>query len=298
MNSYSTDSGQSEDRSTHDTGSREDRGSRGSRAAGFLKRFGAMYALGLTGVVALGLAVAGVIPGVVGLPTVPGVDPALLAVAAVLNSALLLAVAVAVGVALTPRVGLRSHLLAWVGGGTAPERRLREEVPLAAGVGALTFAVVAGIDLLSRPFLGGLTPTVPTDSTGAAAALVGSLPFRLLYGGVTEELLLRFGFMTLVLWALWAVARRLGDRTGAPDSGVAWASIVVAALLFGVGHLPAAATITALTPAVVAVVVGLNAVAGVGFGWLYWRRSLEAAVVGHAAFHVVLVAVSLALLAI
>lgn len=276
---------------------------RSTRAVGFLKRFGAMYLLGLTGVVALGLAVAGVLPGVVGLPTteVPGVDPVLLAVVAVLNSAVLLAVAVAVGVALAPRVDLRSHLLARVGGGVRPGRRLRDEVPLAAGVGVLSSAAVALLGVLTEPLvvrsLGAETPaaTPPVDP-GAAAALVGSLPFRLLYGGITEELLLRFGVMTLLLWGLWTVASRLGTRTGAPARGVAWAAIVVAALLFGVGHLPAAATVTALTPAVIAVIVGLNTVAGVAFGWLYWRRSLEAAMVAHGAFHVALVGVSLVLL--
>jgi hypothetical protein len=41
--------------------------------------------------------------------------------------------------------------------------------------------------------------------------------------------------------------------------------------------------------------VVLNGVPGVLFGWLYWRRSLDAAIVSHAALHVVLVAVSLAL---
>ncbi|MFC6976650.1 type II CAAX prenyl endopeptidase Rce1 family protein [Halomicroarcula sp. GCM10025709] len=72
-----------------------------------------------------------------------------------------------------------------------------------------------------------------------------------------------------------------------------WAAIVVSAVLFGVGHLPALAQSVSLTPALIARTVLLNAVAGVLFGWLYWRRSLEAAMVAHASFHVPLVVLSL-----
>jgi membrane protease YdiL (CAAX protease family) len=43
----------------------------------------------------------------------------------------------------------------------------------------------------------------------------------------------------------------------------------------------------------VARTVLLNAVAGVLFGWLYWRGRLEAAMVAHASFHVPLVILSL-----
>jgi membrane protease YdiL (CAAX protease family) len=88
----------------------------------------------------------------------------------------------------------------------------------------------------------------------------------------------------------WVLAGRRGD---APGPGVAWAAIGVSAVLFGVGHLPALAQAVGLTPALIARTVLLNAVAGVAFGWLYWRRSLEAAMVAHAAFHVPLVALSL-----
>lgn len=71
-----------------------------------------------------------------------------------------------------------------------------------------------------------------------------------------------------------------------------WAAIIVSALLFGVGHLPALATSIGLTPALITRTVLLNAIGGIGFGWLFWRRSLEAAMVAHMAFHIVLVTVS------
>jgi membrane protease YdiL (CAAX protease family) len=67
-----------------------------------------------------------------------------------------------------------------------------------------------------------------------------------------------------------------------------WTANVLAALLFGALHLPFTATIVAITPALVARALLLNGLAGVIFGWLYWRRSLEAAMVAHATVHVAL----------
>jgi membrane protease YdiL (CAAX protease family) len=60
-----------------------------------------------------------------------------------------------------------------------------------------------------------------------------------------------------------------------------WTANVLAAAIFGVGHLPATAALMALTPLVVTRALVLNGLAGVVFGWLYWRRGLLAAMVAH-----------------
>jgi hypothetical protein len=54
------------------------------------------------------------------------------------------------------------------------------------------------------------------------------------------------------------------------------------------GHLPATAAVAPLTPLLVARALVLNGVAGIAFGYLYWRHGLEAAMVGHMSAHVVL----------
>ena len=51
-----------------------------------------------------------------------------------------------------------------------------------------------------------------------------------------------------------------------------------------------------LTAEVLAFVVGWNTLAGLVFGWLFWRHGLEAAIVAHALAHVVAVAVGVGLL--
>ncbi|ELZ32418.1 Abortive infection protein [Halogeometricum pallidum JCM 14848] len=107
--------------------------------------------------------------------------------------------------------------------------------------------------------------------------------------------MLRFGLMSVLAFVGWRVT---GRRTDGPRPVVMWAAILVSAILFGLGHLPALAQSVDLTPALIARTVLLNAVAGILFGWLYWRRSLEAAMVAHASFHVPLVALSLVQVAV
>lgn len=100
-----------------------------------------------------------------------------------------------------------------------------------------------------------------------------------LYGGITEEILSRLFVMTLVAWAIG----RLSGRS-ARSAPVAVTAIVVSAVLFGVGHLPALAQSGALTTIVVVRTIALNAMGGVVFGWLYWRhwrRGLTAAMLAH-----------------
>lgn len=54
------------------------------------------------------------------------------------------------------------------------------------------------------------------------------------------------------------------------------------------GHLPVASyLIGSLNGPVVLFVVGLNATFGLLFGWLFWRRGLESAMVAHAVTHLV-----------
>lgn len=98
------------------------------------------------------------------------------------------------------------------------------------------------------------------------------------YGGITEELLLRLFGMTLIAWLLWKIFER--DKPQ-PSTLIFWLAIVAAAILFGVGHLPAAANVWALTPIVILRTITLNALLGIPFGFLYWRWGLEYAMLSH-----------------
>ncbi|TFW27701.1 CPBP family intramembrane metalloprotease, partial [Massilia arenosa] len=142
--------------------------------------------------------------------------------------------------------------------------------------------------------LGGLAGAALIALTGYLAppalqqlAATVSMPAlaRVLYGGVTEELLMRWGAMTFFAWLFW----RVFQRRAAAGAGVMVAAIAVAALGFGIGHLPAAATLLGqLTPGVIVYVVLGNATFGFIAGALYWKVGLEAAIIAHMGAHTVL----------
>ncbi|GAB6862841.1 CPBP family intramembrane glutamic endopeptidase [Haloplanus litoreus] len=257
-------------------------------SSSFAKPFGVTLLAGTPGIVALSGYIYLTTP-TTAIPT--GLSLPLFAVSAGVNSLLLLAVACLIGTYTAPRVELPSYLIDWARTGDDVWRRLRPEIRLAVGLGVIGGLLILLLDVALAPFI---AQNLPQSAIGATDATVVSVlayaPVRFLYGGITEELLLRYGLMSALTFIGWVLT---GRRSDGPGSGVMWVAIVISAVLFGIGHLPALAQSVGLTPALVARTILLNAIAGVLFGWLYWQRSLEAAMVAHAAFHVPLVALSL-----
>jgi membrane protease YdiL (CAAX protease family) len=102
---------------------------------------------------------------------------------------------------------------------------------------------------------------------------------RMLYGGIVEELLIRWGLMNLLVWLF---ARIFGEIT----TGVMWAALITSGLLFGAGHLPAYLQAGCRkTPAFYTSMFALNLWGSVIFGWLFMRYGLLAAMIAHAVFH-------------
>ncbi|WP_237133877.1 CPBP family intramembrane glutamic endopeptidase [Pseudohongiella sp. O18] len=198
----------------------------------------------------------------------------LVTLVSILQSGLLLAVAVWLGLRLAPKLGLRADAFLAAATGASvvdalrPQWRVGLLGGLAGGVGLFLFAM--------------FTPVVLSEG-GQAFSL--PLVARVLYGGVTEELLLRWGLMSLLVWLPW---RLLQGKTGEPRQAYVWFAILLSAVIFGIGHLPAvAAMLGELTSEVVLFIVGANSVFGVLFGYLFWRYGLEAAIIAHGASHIV-----------
>lgn len=98
------------------------------------------------------------------------------------------------------------------------------------------------------------------------------------YGGIDEEILLRLFLLSLLAWLIGFVWHLPG---GLPTQGALWLATVIAAVIFGVGHLPATAALVKLTPLLVGRAIVLNSIVGVATGYLFWRYGLEAAVLAH-----------------
>lgn len=248
------------------------------------RRFLALFALGLIGIVFVPL---DVIPMLRNAPP-PNLPPGAwmppfpaLVVLSLVNPTLLLALAVWAGCKCARSVALVSFVDERVTNGRPIWPRLRPALLLAllAGLGVALFTTA--LDAAFKPSMGAAWAAAEAKhahDTNALADLVTGIT----YGGITEELMLRWGFMSVVAWGIWRLTRRGLAPLGPTRM---WSAILVAALVFGIGHLPAVLTLVPLTSTVVMRTVLLNALAGVAFGWLFWRRGLEAAMVAHASTH-------------
>ncbi len=107
-----------------------------------------------------------------------------------------------------------------------------------------------------------------------------------LYGGINEEVLLRLFVMTLIGGLIAIVFRKMDQKL---PVGIFWVANILAAVLFGLGHLPTTAAIgLPMDFLVVSRAILLNGLIGVGCGWLYWKHGLESAMLGHFTADIVL----------
>ncbi len=189
----------------------------------------------------------------------------------------MIAIAAAVGTALAPRAGL-----------TAPAfESLVSGQPLPVGYSAQlvrsgVISAAAAIPFLVlyygivRPRL---DPQVVRITEGDRLGL--GFAGRILYGGIVEEILFRWGVMSPLVWIG-------GSLFGRPSSTAFWIAIIVSGLLFGLGHLPSLSNSgVQLNRRLVASSLSLNLYGAVVFGWLFWQYGLLAAMLSHALFHVI-----------
>lgn len=166
-------------------------------------------------------------------------------------------------------------LILKVAGGPPAPRSTRFLI-VAAGLGIAAGFIVVAADLLifQNGSVKPLTPRI--DATFGLRLLTG-----LLYGGINEEVLMRL-FLVSGLVYLFSLIVAKDDTL---PSRLTWTAIVIAAVLFGVSHLPFTGLLTALTPLIVVRAIVLNGIVGLLCGRLYVLFGIEAAMVAHAAAH-------------
>ena len=208
--------------------------------------------------------------------------PWLFKLLSIIQPTVLLTVAVLVGTWLADKVGLHAPAAeAAAGGGGIVERLKPQVAPGIAGGLASGIAIVL-CWVVAKPFLSAEFVSRSQEFNNLIPAAV-----RFLYGGFTEELLLRWGVMTLLVWLGW---RLLQGGKGEPKAAYFLGAIIISAVMFGVGHLPLASILAgALTAPLVIYVIAANAIVGLIAGFLYWKKGLESAMTAHASAHVVLI---------
>ena len=163
-----------------------------------------------------------------------------LALVSVLQTALLMALAVGVGLLAAQAVGMGAPRIQAALAGRLEYGLMGTLLPLSVGLGVISGALIV---LLDRYVFG---PHLPEKlrtadiTTSAWKRFLASF-----YGGFGEEILMR---LFLVSGLVWILSRFWQDANGLPAYGAYWTAIFLISLVFGLGHLPTTKAITPLTP--------------------------------------------------
>lgn len=183
------------------------------------------------------------------------------------------------------RIGLTTPILDSATKGDATSDTLRSSLPISIGLGFIASILIVGLDALFQPLL------IRELGDKANALMLTTQPaawkgfLASFYGGITEEILLRLFVMSLLAW-IGSFISKTSD--GKPTTVIFWTANILAAILFGLGHLPTVSALVPLTTLVVIRTVTLNAIGGIIFGWLYQTRGLESAMIAHFSADIVL----------
>ena len=195
-----------------------------------------------------------------------------------LQNLVLFAIAIFLGLFLSKRIGMGLPILQGVLDGKNQTKELKSIL-----LPSFSLGIIAGIliVLIGIPF----NKFIPELLNLETPVTVWKAFLASFYGGIAEEILLRLFLVSLFIWIIFKIKK---DKDGKPAVFGIWLSIILAAVFFGLGHLPATAQITSLTGIVIIRAIVLNGVGGIIFGWLYWKKGLESAIIAHFSADIVL----------
>jgi hypothetical protein len=189
-----------------------------------------------------------------------------------MENGLLFAAIISLGILLAHKVGIETPILRrWLYSGQGALPKGAFGVPVVSGVATGALILLAFYTIFF--------PRIPEWPMALEAMMPIWKPFlACFYGAINEELLARLFFFSLLIWLLRKFAREQS-----PQAGVAifWIANVIVALLFAAGHLPSAKLFMPITPIVLVAIFSINGVASLLFGYLCWKRGLEAAMLAH-----------------
>ncbi|MFO7814573.1 MAG: CPBP family intramembrane glutamic endopeptidase [Halanaerobiales bacterium] len=192
---------------------------------------------------------------------------------------LIAALAIYFGLLIGKKINLGVPILrAYTTGEKLPEDKIKSLLKFAPLMGLLFGLVIYATDLLFAPFLEEFSTSI--TASGYQFVWWKSI-LAAFYGGIFEEILMRLFALTFYAWILTWIIAKFRKEEVKENKTIIWVAIILSAVLFGISHLPALSALATLTPLLVFRTVLLNALPGIFFGWLYYRRGLENAMVSH-----------------
>jgi len=205
------------------------------------------------------------------------ITPKILLLAAV-RGLIQFAIIIFLGLLLAKRIGMGLPILQGILEGKNQTKELKSILLPSIGWGILAGILII---LMSIPF----SILIPEFQNLKISIAIWKALLASFYGGIAEEVMLRLFLVSLFVWITFKIKK---TKDGGPTVFGIWLSIILAAIVFGLGHLPTAAQITGLTGMIIVKTVVLNAIGGVIFGWLYWKKGLESAMLAHFSTDIVL----------
>jgi Type II CAAX prenyl endopeptidase Rce1-like len=200
----------------------------------------------------------------------------------VAQTAVLLAIAVVVGQWAAWKLGLGTPLIAALLTCRPAQEKTLSTLLIAFALGIVTALALMLLDRWVFAPIPSVAELIHNAESGSAKPSAWQGFLASFYGAFDEEILMRFGVLSLLALAFRTLARMRGaNRELALPTSAFWAANIVAAVLFGLGHLPATAALAPLSAALVVRAVVLNGTSGLVFGELYRRYGLEWAMTSH-----------------
>lgn len=185
---------------------------------------------------------------------------------------LLFAVVIPLGLLVARAFGLGAPYVEAALGGRAPDHSSGEMLIWSFWLGGACGALLLTIDLV-------LMPRFPALLALARKTSLWDNFAASFYGGLNEELLFRLLGLSGIVWLL---SRVWHTPSGQPTDATLWLANVIMAVVFALGHLPAArAIIGSVKPQLIGRTLVLNVPIALICGWLFWRFGIEAAIIAH-----------------
>ena len=195
-----------------------------------------------------------------------------------IQSLIIFALAIFIGLLLSKKTGLGLPIIEGLLEGKNQKNKFKSILLPSVILGLIAGVLIILLDIL----FGSISVEMAEVETKIAPWMALLATF---YGGIAEEVLCRLFLVTLFAWITTLIKK---SKDGNPTNTGIWISIVLAAVLFGLGHLPATSQITPLTTVIVIRAILLNGAGAMIFGWLYWKKGLESAMIAHFSADIVL----------
>jgi Type II CAAX prenyl endopeptidase Rce1-like len=205
----------------------------------------------------------------------------------VLQNMVMFAIAIGLGLLAANRIGLGLPILEAKLAGEKVGAKIKAILPISILLGVIGSLIIIALDLwvFSPGLMAQLGEKAQVLKTEAAQPAAWKGLLASFYGGINEEILLRLFMMSVLAWLGKFISH---TEEGRPTPAVLWIANVLAAVLFGVGHLPATSLLLPMTPLVITRAIVLNGLLGIAFGYLYMTRGLESAMISHFSADIVL----------